>query len=305
MSIYASWIIYISQIIGINNMKKLLITFVLINFNLIIGQIKGVSPMDGNIPISTKWILDAAGEIGRSAVKSIYMIYCPKTNSKGTGFLINSGYIVTNEHVVRNCTYNEIFAISSFGSKIKFKNQIIDINRDLVALTPKNSLKGGLELGNDDSLLVGTSVSTWGHPLGYNGPAPILSVGYLSGFTAHAGRIDKKKIRKHIIVNGAFNPGNSGGPLFESNSNKVVGIVVSKHAPMTEFQKSALEVLSKQKSGMQYTATDDKGNKQKFSEAQLVADLLNYFRELSQVMIGEAISVSELKEFLSENKVKY
>ena len=51
---------------------------------------------DSNIPITTKMVLDAAGETGRAAVKSVYMIYCPKTDSKGTGFLIKSGHVVTN-----------------------------------------------------------------------------------------------------------------------------------------------------------------------------------------------------------------
>jgi hypothetical protein len=32
------------------------------------------------------------------------------------------------------------------------------------------------------------------------------------------------------VVNGAFNPGNSGGPLFISGDNKIIGVVVSKHA---------------------------------------------------------------------------
>ena len=54
-----------------------------------------------NIPVSTQWVLDAAGECGRGAVDSIYMVVCSKTSSKGTGFLLRNGYIITNEHVVR------------------------------------------------------------------------------------------------------------------------------------------------------------------------------------------------------------
>lgn len=260
---------------------------------------------DSNIPVATKMLLDAAGESGRSAVKSVYMIYCPKTDSKGTGFLIKSGHIITNEHVIRGNTQSEIKAQSSFGDVVTFSSLIIDAQRDIAILKPSKELKGGLELHSDDSLLTGTSLATWGFPLGYNGPAPLLSVGYLSGFSTYYTDTTKTKIVKHLVVNGAFNPGNSGGPLFISNTNKVVGIVVSKHAPISDFHKSAIEALSKNSSGVVFTATDGKGNKKEFVESQIVADLLKYFRDLTQVMIGEAISVSELKNLLSEKKIKY
>jgi hypothetical protein len=53
-----------------------------------------------------------------------------------------------------------------------------------------------------------------------------------------------------------------------------------------------------------WTFTDDKGNKTSLSETQLVAELLKQFRKLTQVMIGEAISISELRAFLSEQGIK-
>lgn len=109
---------------------------------------------------------------------------------------------------------------------------------------------------------------------------------------------------KHLIVNGAFNPGNSGGPLFQATDNKVIGVVVSKHAPINQFQLSALNALANNKSGVVFTATDEKGTQIRFVESQLVADLLEHFRSLTQVMIGEAISVSELRTFLNEQGIK-
>jgi len=66
-------------------------------------------------------------------------------------------------------------------------------------------------------------------------PAPLLSVGYLAGFMDHPIR---SKPPKHLAMNGAFNPGNSGGPLFKSNEDKVIGIVVSKHAPISKSHVS-------------------------------------------------------------------
>jgi S1-C subfamily serine protease len=253
-----------------------------------------------DLPISTKWTLDAAGATGRIAVDSVYLISATSTDSKGTGFLLSNGYIITNEHVVRNNPTPKIIAISPTGKTITFSNSIIDAKRDLAILVPTEKLGGGLSLGDDSTLNVGSMVTTWGFPLGYNGPAPLLSVGYLAGFKDYRNGSD---IIKHLVVNGAFNPGNSGGPLFLSGDNKVIGIVVSKHAPISQFHKSALDVLAKNASGVAFDATNEKGEKVTFVESQLVAGLLNYFRDLTQVMIGEAISVSDLKDLLKENSI--
>jgi S1-C subfamily serine protease len=253
-----------------------------------------------NIPTSTQWTLDAAGQAGRLAVTSVFMIFCQRTSAKGSGFLLKNGYIITNEHVVRHCQANEILAISSLGERISFSNLIVDSQRDLAILKPTKSLDGGLLLGTKLTFEIGNAVSTWGFPLGYNGPAPLLSVGYLSGFMEYQAG---SKNKKHLVVNGAFNPGNSGGPLFRSNDDRVVGIVVSKHAPISQFHLTALHALADNQTGVNFTATDDQGNTRNFVESQIVADLLFHFRNLTQVMIGEAVAASELAEFLEENKI--
>jgi len=252
------------------------------------------------IPISTQWTLDASGEIGRKAINSVFIIICPKTSQKGTSFLLKNGCIITNEHVIRNCRPREIFAQTPFGETLKFSQLLVDVERDLAILFPPKKLKGGLVLGSDQDLKVGFGVSTWGFPLGYNGPAPVLSAGYLAGFLDYT--VEDKTV-KRLVVNGAFNPGNSGGPLFKHNDNKVIGVVVSKHAPISEFHKTALKALAENKSGVVFTGKDGRGNPVSFVESQIVADLLYYFRNLTQVMIGEAISVSELERFLEENGV--
>jgi S1-C subfamily serine protease len=258
--------------------------------------------MEENILITTQWLLDAAGETGRASVKSVYLIVCQKTLQKGTGFLLKSGQVITNEHVISGCQATDIFAVSSFGEKVLFSKLSTDTVRDFAVLFPQKKLDGGLALDSSGKdLPVGTVVSTWGFPLGYNGPAPLLSIGYLSGYRAE---IKDKISVKHLIVNCAFNSGNSGGPLFQATENKVIGVVVSKHMPISQFQLSALKALANNKSGVVFTATDDKGNQIQFVESQLVADLLEHFKSLTQVMIGEAISVTELRTFLNEQGIR-
>lgn len=287
-------------------MKKIIFIFFIFSFciffiNISLAQTENSAEF--NIPISTRWTLDAAGETGRTAINSVYMIICPKTSKKGTGFLIKTGQIITNEHVVRSCLASEIYAYSSYGKKISFCQMILDKERDLAILAPAEKIQGGLSLGSDDNLLVGTLVSTWGFPLGYNGPAPILSVGYLSGFIPYEKNNSGKDVIKHLVVNGAFNPGNSGGPLFISNDDKVIGIVVSKHAPISKALLFKIETLAKNRTGVGFTFIDNEGNEKLLIESQIVAELLQYFRDLTQVMIGEAISISELKAFLYDNDI--
>lgn len=254
--------------------------------------------MKKNIPIASKWLLDAAGETGRSAITSVYMIVCQKTSKKGTGFLLKDGPIITNAHVIEGCQTTDVLAYSHLGERVLFSKATTCPQKDLAILVPKNKLDGGLLLGPKKDPKVGNIVSTWGFPLGYNGPAPLLSVGFLSGYQQTESGV------KYLVVNGAFNPGNSGGPLFMAENNLVVGVVVSKHAPIGQFHLSALNVLANNRSGIIFTATDEKGKSINFAESQLVAELLEYFRGLTQVMIGEAISVSELRTFLAEQNLE-
>ena len=252
-----------------------------------------------DIPIATQWNSNATGKVGRKVIKSVFLIVCRKTRRKGTGFLIKKkGRIITNEHVIRGCSKKDIVVISSDGTKISLSGVIVDPKRDLALLTPTAQLEGGLELSTGSNIALGSQVFTWGYPLGYNGPDPLLSVGYLSGYKS----LNNMKGIKRIVVNGAFNPGNSGGPLFATNTNKVIGVVVSKHLPLTPFQIKALEALARNKTGLSFTAQDDKGREIKFSESQLVASLLNHLKDLTQVMIGEAIALDELRDFLDDNR---
>ena len=217
-----------------------------------------------SLPISTRWLLDAVGDVGRSAISSVYMIVCPQTGQKGTGFLIRSGHVITNWHVVEGSSIESLRALSSRGVEVGFSELIEDRSRDLAALLPNETINGGLNISTEDPR-VGVQVSTWGYPLGYNGPAPLLTIGYMSGFNEI--RASNNSIVKHFVVNGAFNPGNSGGPLFVSGQDTVVGVVVSKHAPIPRTLHSALQALASNRSGMQYTGQDAQGNTEIFGSS--------------------------------------
>jgi hypothetical protein len=107
-----------------------------------------------------------------------------------------------------------------------------------------------------------------------------------------------------LVLNAAVNPGNSGGPLI-SPEGTIVGVIVAKRTLLLPAGlASVLKALSGNKWGQQFTGTED-GKQVSYSESQLTAALLDYYRQMSQVYIGEAIASSELTGFLDEKKIPW
>ena len=152
-----------------------------------------------------------------------------------------NGLVISNNHVVEGCTAAQILGVTSTGRRLGFRKLATDGDVDLVALRPQETLADGLELGDDTDPELGTVVPTWGYPLTLNGPAPLLSRGIVAGFTQD---IVHGKSVKHIVVNGAFNPGNSGRPLIKSNDERVIGIVVAKYHLYPPSVKAEFEALA-------------------------------------------------------------
>ena len=188
-------------------------------------------------------------------------------------------------------------ARSARGEVVQFKNLVTDVGRDLALLRPTKALSGGFDLGQDVNPPPGTPVTTWGFPLTYNGPAPLLSVGYVAGY--NAAQSGSTTVR-HIVVNGAFNPGNSGGPLFVANDNKVVGVVVWKHRLLSPTVPTVIGGLKNSKtfSTGNFSETMPDGTVRGVSNEEAVARVLEEFYQTVQVVIGEAIAASELKAFM-------
>jgi len=282
-------------------MKKSFFSVLLI-IALLVPGVTACAEDNNTVPVATQWSLDATGVEGRKAIGSVLLIICPKTHGKGTGFVLKNGLVLTASHVIGKNSVHDIYGITAYKRKIFFQGIIGDLDRDIAILKPTEPIGGGLELESTSDLELGTGVYTWGYPLGYSGPNPLLSVGFLAGFRSmHV----NGKLIKRLIVNGAFNPGNSGGPLFSTKSNRVIGVVLAKHLPITRWQLSALRALANAKSGIVFTATLPDGTQKQFVEAQIVANLLNDFRQLTQVMIGEAISYEEILAFLKEKSIDY
>ncbi|HEY7098264.1 MAG TPA: serine protease [Terriglobales bacterium] len=262
-----------------------------------------------SIPISTRALLEGVkSRESRSVIKSVLMIVCRKDSLKGTGFVVSGeGIVTTNSHVIGSCSAEQLEGISSVSQNpIKFSKLVRDPNRDLALLCPTNQLSFSLDLSGDETPTIDTEVETWGYPLRYQDPAPILRRGYVAGYTLakDSNGQPKNPPVQHLIVNGALNPGNSGGPLINRETGRVIGTVVEKWALWSPNVEMAIKGFANSaiRSSGTFSGTDANGKQVFVSDQAVLALVLKEFYDASQVMVGEAISVSELNVFIKEKK---
>ena len=93
-------------------------------------------------------------------------------------------------------------------------NIVTDAVLDLALLSLSKAVNApALPLSTTDEFSIGAQVSTWGYPDGYHGLAPLLSSGYVAGVDRV--KVAGEKTVSRLVINAAFNLGNSGGPLLE------------------------------------------------------------------------------------------
>ncbi|MBT5369451.1 MAG: Do family serine endopeptidase [Nitrospinaceae bacterium] len=137
--------------------------------------------------------------------------------SVGAGVIISKdGYILTNQHIVKNA--EEIRVKLHSGEEFTAKLNGVDKKTDLALLKiPAKAKLTPAKLGNSDAVEVGEWVLAVGSPFGLSHSA---SVGIISakGRDLRQGPYDS-----YIQTDAAINPGNSGGPLANSRG-EVIGI---------------------------------------------------------------------------------
>lgn len=169
----------------------------------------------------------------------------------GSGFALNNGYIVTNFHVVENAKSIKVTGIKG-SHTIRFNAGVvaIDKNNDLALIKIKDKRFvgfGTIPYSVKTSISdVGESVFVLGYPLTTTMGKDIkLTTGVVSSRTGFKGDVALYQISAPI------QPGNSGGPLFDSKGN-LIGIVSAKHkdaenvgyAIKTIYLKNILESMS-------------------------------------------------------------
>lgn len=140
----------------------------------------------------------------------------------GTGFIISAdGYIMTNNHVVKNANENGIKV--QLNDKREFTAHLVgtDPNTDVAVIKIDAKDLPVASVGNSDDVQVGQWVLAIGNPLQLNST---VTAGIVSALGRNI-NIDGNSyaINNFIQTDAAINPGNSGGPLVDINGS-VIGI---------------------------------------------------------------------------------
>ena len=184
----------------------------------------------------------SAKEVYRNCVNSVVYVettgasaglYQSSSTSSGSGFIVtDSGYIVTNYHVVEG---GKSYKVTTYDNK-EYDAKLIgyEESNDIAVLKIEGDSFQSVKYGNSSSISVGDNVYVIGNPLGD------LTYTLTSGVVSALNRLiksDDGSLINMFQTDAAVNSGNSGGPVFDSTGS-VVGIATAKYA------SSSIEGLS-------------------------------------------------------------
>jgi len=140
--------------------------------------------------------------------------------STGTGFFVSAqGHVLTNYHVVENCT---TFSVSHEGSLSQSARVVSHDSKNDLALLRTTGLTPGAVPKLRHGVRLGENIYIYGFPLtGMLASSGNFTIGNV---TAVAGLGDDTTM---IQMSAPVQPGNSGGPVLDQYGN-VVAVVVSK-----------------------------------------------------------------------------
>lgn len=192
----------------------------------------------------------------------------PPASLRGTGFVVADGlHVITNSHVLPRSTImadmEVLVVFTGSGKKVKYREVELvsdDPVHDLALLRIKNGkpLKA-FSLGDDNRVREGQLVAFTGYPIGaVLGLHPVTHRGIISAITPIAIPVNDtkqlsvamiKRLRKPYSVfqlDAIAYPGNSGSPVYDPDSGKVLAVVNSV------FVKGTKEAAISDPSGISY-----------------------------------------------------
>lgn len=147
----------------------------------------------------------------------------PDRLGSGSGFFVDGGYIITNNHVVNNAS--KLRVRFDTGEEVEATLVGTDPKTDLavIKVDPKHARKP-LAWGDSERSRIGDSVFTIGAPfsLGNTVTAGIISA---RGRDISSGPYDD-----YFQIDAPINPGNSGGPMFNA-AGEVIGVNTAIYSP--------------------------------------------------------------------------
>lgn len=148
-----------------------------------------------------------------------------ESEGSGSGAIIDrEGHILTNYHVVDGANQVEVTLASNktypatlIGEDKEHDIAVLKVDAPRAELTP-------LVLGTSEKLSVGQRVYVLGNPFGWDGT---LTTGIISSLNRDLpSRVPGRMMQALIQTDAAMNPGNSGGPLLNTNG-EMIGMCVA------------------------------------------------------------------------------
>lgn len=211
-------------------MKNINRSFLL--FALVLFLTKHVNALSPDENINIKIYEDVSpGVVNITTTVVSYDFFFNPIPERGTGsgsVIDNEGHILTNYHVIENASKLEVTLFD--GSKWEGKLVGADPSNDLAVIkinAPSERLKP-IAFGDSSNLKVGQKAIAIGNPFGLE---RTLTVGIISSIGRTLRAVNGRLMRGIIQTDAAVNPGNSGGPLLDSNS-KMIGITTAIFSPV-------------------------------------------------------------------------
>jgi S1-C subfamily serine protease len=168
-------------------------------------------------------IVTAAVEAAKNAVVKIDSLKTEKDKTtpagSGSGFIFSSdGYIFTNAHVIQQASKIKVALIDGRETEGVVIGK--DADSDLAVIKVYEHNLTVSKLGESNDLKIGQLVIAIGNPFGYQ---HTVTAGVVSALGRTLRSTTGRMIDNIIQTDAALNPGNSGGPLINSDA-QVIGV---------------------------------------------------------------------------------
>ena len=177
-------------------------------------------------PSSDAALLDAysntvsrVARVARPSVAHVTVTRARSSEAGGSGFAFTAdGFMLTNSHVVHDA--KSIVAAFADGAECSARLVGEDPETDVAVLRLEDGSTTPVTLGDSGALQQGQIAVAVGSPLGYE---LTVTAGIVSALGRTLRGFAGKPIDDVIQTDAALNPGNSGGPLFDS-AGRVIGV---------------------------------------------------------------------------------
>ena len=242
-----------------------------------------------------------------SGVAQVVLEQSRQRVTAGTAFLVPGG-LVTNSHVIRAAEADVIgFRFSQMGNSDLIRLARNDLFKAVAYESPEDAWDVAF-IALEEPEFAGRYRFEFADTVPVEVGQQVVFIGYpfqMTNMTCHVGYVSSLFERSGVSIiqiDGSVNGGNSGGPLLEMTSGRVIGIVTRAHVGFVAEQfdnligalRKNVEVISNQRASMSIGGVDPI---QAVGASQVaMIEIAKSLRYSANVGIGYAFSSSHIRE---------